>query len=107
MIAIQLQADVYDALQRSSETYGGIGGAQRFRNDQPCCIIGHAQCLDGIDGGYDVYEARGRVLDGLRTAFRCSGRMVADKNDDVINLDEGRISFAQWCKRLHVVRASR
>lgn len=53
----------------------------------PCCIYGHANLL-----GEHFSNELGRVGIHIGT------------NDSAFTRGEGRISFAEWCKRLNVVR---
>lgn len=115
-----LPADVYDALELSALVHGGIGATVRFLPDNgaPCCIVGHAQFLDGLNAdsgmdGCDRYVA-GEVGAALETAFGESLYQVALTNDErlyrvaltneaVLGIREV-IPWEEWCKRLNVVR---
>jgi hypothetical protein len=92
-----LPADVYDTLELSALAYGGIGHGQLYtefgnRESGPCCALGHAYLADV-----------GRDMENALLAAKIDGA----KNDAAFRADEGRISFAEWCRRLNVVRGAR
>lgn len=94
-----LPADVFDTLELSALAYGGIGAGAFFIYDGPCCIHGHA------------YEAEGNGDVGISLALRFAGIHPA-VNDCAVNRInerkhkkcESRVSFAEWCEELGVVR---
>jgi len=104
-----LPADVYDALELSALAYGGIGAGKDTENMYRCgyeadaipwCAYGHARAAQALIAG-EVSRALSKIQ------LRPGGSDFA-VND--INLRLGsesinaRVSFAEWCAELRVVR---
>lgn len=106
-----LSADAYDAMLAATEKFGGIGGGWRRVGGAPYCVLGYAEHLDGL---------RGRVTRALLVAGVLNGR----RNDEAVRAINGRswcglrrltspfggcdarVSFADWCRELHVERGT-
>lgn len=106
-----LPADVYDALELVAEVFGGIGagGMAVFGSGnwsalidgtaRPNCAIGAAYFLDGNFTG-ETREAL-RAVD-ITTA--ANDNAVARLNRMAGREQTTRVSFADWCAELHIVR---
>lgn len=91
-----LPADVYDAFELSAFAHGGIGGGKAFDYlGHPVCILGHR---DHICGSLPGRNAVDRALE--------SAGLGIDLNDEHTPLDGSRISWAEYCRRLNIVRGS-
>jgi hypothetical protein len=103
-----LPPDVYDALELSAEVYGGIGQpwlydyntpADLTGQHAPCCIYGHACHVGSVDI-IGMLEKAGATGQGSDRAVRAINRR---KRRD----EHARVSFADWCAELNVVRGDR
>lgn len=92
-----LPPDVFDALEFSALVYGGIGWNIWYLYDDnrqvraPVCYVGHLAFV-GVIPEATTAETR---------QFGISG----NDNDAVFDGDELYVPFAEWCRRLNVVRA--
>jgi hypothetical protein len=103
-----LPADVYDALELSAEAYGGIGAGQWHKNDCPICFVGHVYYA-GISETCDIDPQwlRDAMLlhdDSLEGLSDRAVRAINARNG--IEDRESRVSFADWCAELGIVRGS-
>jgi hypothetical protein len=83
---IVLPAVVYDTLEFSALVYGGIGSGEWWDGDAPVCYVGHIAAA-GVNDCHGIDE-------------RMNDEAVAGKFGKVAP----RIPFAEWCRRLNVVR---
>jgi hypothetical protein len=97
-----LPADVYDTLELSALAYGGIGGgmyfeygAADFRPKGPLCAIGHI-----------AFAMPGEPPDNTWDAVDLLWPIDSTDNDRAVGKSGNRISFAEWCRRLNVVRGA-
>lgn len=105
-----LPADVYDALEFSALVYGGIGAGKWDEgagdDTAPLCIVGHTVYANG--DGWDFYTLAGNNLvaecDWLRLAEQDSDDAVRAINLRTASPPNARVSFADWCAELDVVR---
>jgi hypothetical protein len=97
-----LPADVYDTLEFSALVYGGIGAGWTVDSAGiPLCVIGHADQAvedDWMDGpvvcALWCVGMSGSVNDGA--VGRINERKGAPENT--------RVTFAEWCEELGIVR---
>jgi hypothetical protein len=96
---IVLPADVYDTLELSALAFGGIGCGQWFdpaiglKDYTPVCPIGHLVAARAIPREYGLTPWSAFGLNTLK--------------NDSLELPPGeRIAFAEWCRRLNVVRGA-
>jgi hypothetical protein len=100
-----LPADVYDTLELSALAYGGIGAGHYFdygdltRPKAPRCAFGHAY-LATTTSGRAFDWAENQLTDALTMAD-----ISPQDNDAAVGAAE-RIPFAEWCRRLNVVRGA-
>lgn len=94
-----LPADVYDTLELSALAYDGIGAGRFCRDNTPCCVFGHA------------YRAVAVGLDVITDALRSAGIGINNNDEAVERINkrknkpfDTRVSFAEWCAELGVVR---
>lgn len=98
-----LPAEVYDTLELSAIAFGGIGAGECFVNDEPYCLAGHFLF---------AADTESLAPNPMRAALLGPRECYADFNDPAvqrINRRRGaplnaRVSFAEWCAELHVVR---
>jgi hypothetical protein len=92
-----MDANLYDALEMTALAYGGIGRGNLTREGgAPSCFYGHVgflagayYCSPGTDPIWDL--ARDTGID----AYRDNDRVVPPGR---------RLSWREFCRRLHIVR---
>jgi hypothetical protein len=109
---IALPSSVYDAIQRTVETYGGVGRGSYLDGADPCCLIAHAwraaEDLEEINNFAsplrDAVEGPDRSIFRTRSAEKWSDDIVARVNAAKGAPESARISWEEFCREGNVVR---
>lgn len=109
---LELPAKVYDALKKSAEENGGIGGGANFDDGslfgthntgaRPFCALGHAMALDG--GTFGPTASALDAITGSRAITTSNDGAVRAINKRKGQPENARVSFAEWASELGVVR---
>lgn len=96
-----LPPDVFDTLEFVAEVHGGVGGG-RFNDSggNPLCIIGLRNFAITPDEVAEWCELGNRA----RFTVLNNDRAVYAINERLGNAPCNRVTFAQWCEELGVVR---
>lgn len=114
-----LAADLYDTLELVALVYGGIGGGAFFKGDasmsdpgaEPCCVHGLARLAPDVHAWLDREEIREALFSaGIgysvndHAVRRINYRKGEDETANVLTSRMPRVTFAEWCAELNVVR---
>lgn len=96
-----LPPDVYDTLEFVAEVHGGVGGG-RFNDSggNPLCIVGLRNFAITADEVTEWCE----LGKGARLVAMESDRAVHAINQRLGTAPYNRVTFAQWCEELRLVR---
>lgn len=103
-----LPPDVYDALELSALAYGGIGAFTVGTEEKgPVCVLGHVRFLAGVPLASWTPSMNADYV-ALRNAVPVgpyeNDAAVARINRRRDKPESRRVSFADWCAELGVVR---
>lgn len=113
---IVLPANVFDALKVSAERHGGVGGGEFYTDESlknprgtPCCIFGHASACGGNEwhalAVAGIAAASTWAENAPDTYIAINDEAVAAINDRKgVKNPTTRVTFAEWCAELNVVR---
>jgi hypothetical protein len=105
-----LPAAVYDTLELSALAFGGIGAHWLFdtqnASDAPFCVFGHAGfATNRPEFSNPIATALDKIFD-LDAVTANNDAVVRINNRKRIPVESARVSFAEWCKELNIVRGN-